>query len=646
MKKIVSIVLLLLMAVTVGASAADGFYTSGTKLMDANGNEFIMRGCNFSWAWQRGNEGTVIPAAKRIGCNAIRIQLSTGKKWQKCTKNNLERLIRLCEENKLIAVFNTHDETGSNDYADLESAANFWIEMKDVLNAHRKTVIVNISNEWFGSWNSSGWADGYKKIIPKLRNAGILNTFVVDCAGWGQYPRSIFDRGREVAATDTQNNIVFSMHFYQDAAGTDSQVRSNIDNALKVGVPILIGEFAYDHQGHSVAWQTILDYTKEKNVGYLVWSWTGNGGDTQSCDMFGGYDDSNWKPNGTNTVKGRNGIQQTSKECSVFDPNGGNQGGGNEGGGNEQGGGDDTPSTSTVLWEGSVEFADWTGSLEYKPDNSQWKDQQMSKLKKGDKLVFSFTGVATDEQAPGQIQLATFGLDSRWKWTVLVDAENIYNNQYSYTLTGEKVGDYTDVEMLSARGFAAKGQNATLVKVELQTAGQGDGGGGDSGAGETVVETPNSNIATWDDMYHLEKSKLGKLSSADKIRLYVSCNGGAEIQIAYRNATSDWNKYIDYAPISGSVYDIPMTDAALLDGANYDGLYFKGHDYTIQKVCVVRQGQSGVEETTLFEMSAPAIDFDMPFEIYSLDGRQVDEMLPGRIYILRQGMTVVKWVAR
>ncbi len=93
------------------------------------------------------------------------------------------------------------------------------------------------------------------------------------------------------------------MHFYQDAAGSDSQVRSNIDKALNVGCPVLIGEFAYEHQGHPVAWQTILDYTKEKNVGYLVWSWTGNGGGVEACDMFGGYDDSVWKPNGTNTVR-------------------------------------------------------------------------------------------------------------------------------------------------------------------------------------------------------------------------------------------------------------------------------------------------------------------------------------------------------
>lgn len=130
--------------------AEGSFHTSGTRLLDANNQEFVMRGCNYSWCWQRGNEGSVIPAAKRIGCNAIRIQLGDGKQYHKPSKDELEYLIKLCEKNKLIAVFNTHDETGSNDINDLVRAANFWIEMKDVLNAHTGTVIVNISNEWYG----------------------------------------------------------------------------------------------------------------------------------------------------------------------------------------------------------------------------------------------------------------------------------------------------------------------------------------------------------------------------------------------------------------------------------------------------------------------------------------------------------------
>ena len=51
--------------------------------------------------------------------------------------------------------------------------------------------------------------------------------------------------------------------------------------------------------------------------------------------------------------------------------------------------------------------------------------------------------------------------------------DNITGNTYTYDITGDPYGDFTDVEMLSERGFAVKGQNATLVKVELIKKGAG-----------------------------------------------------------------------------------------------------------------------------------------------------------------------------
>lgn len=313
--------LMLLCLTTLGAGAK-GFHTSGQKLLDANDKEFIMRGCNYSFAWQRGHEQSVIPAAKRIGCNTIRLQLGTGARFQKSSRQDIERLIALCEENKLVAVLNTHDETGSDNISDLMNAVNYWIEMKDVLNAHTSTVIVNISNEWCGTWDSSLWATGYKQAVAKIREGGVTNTLMVDAAGWGQYPKSVGDFGKDVAAVDPLQNIMFSVHVYQDAGRNETRAKQSIDYVMSVGVPAVVGEFAYEHQGEPVAYQTVLDYCAEKNVGYLVWSWTGNGSGAEACDMFGSFDESIWKPNGEKTVKGPNGIQATAKECSVYNETG------------------------------------------------------------------------------------------------------------------------------------------------------------------------------------------------------------------------------------------------------------------------------------------------------------------------------------
>ncbi|MDE6541083.1 MAG: glycoside hydrolase family 5 protein [Muribaculaceae bacterium] len=321
MKKIVlSLLLALAPALAATAETYDGcFSTSGTRLIDARGNDFVMRGANYSWCWQKGREKTVVPAARRIGCNTLRIQLGTGRRFSKPTEAQLENLIRLCEENSLIAVFNTHDATGSDSYADLEESVRFWVEMKEVFGRHKATTIINIANEWFGSMNNAeAWADGYRRAIAMMREAGIENTLMVDDAGWGQWPKSIFDKAADVADADPLNNLVFSIHMYDVAAKNHSTVKKNIDNALATGYPVVIGEFAYQHGGKTVAWQSILDYTAEKEVGYLVWSWTGNSGGVEDCDMFGGYDESVFKPNGTNTVLGRNGIRDTATVCSIY----------------------------------------------------------------------------------------------------------------------------------------------------------------------------------------------------------------------------------------------------------------------------------------------------------------------------------------
>lgn len=319
MKKLIRILALMIIPLASYAQDSGTFSVSGTRLLDANGNDFVMRGVNYSWCWQKHKEVTVIPAAARIGCNTIRIQLGTGRKFTRPTRSELKKLITLCEENHLIAVFNTHDATGSDNVADLEEAARFWVDMKDLLNEHTSTTIVNIANEWYGaSNNAQAWADGYRSAISIIRDGGLLNTLIVDAAGWGQWPRSIFEAADKVASADPLHNTIFSIHMYDVAGKNASTVRNNIDKALATGYPVIIGEFACSHGGRTVDWQTILDYTTETNVGYLVWSWTGNSGGVEDCDMFKGYDDSEYLPNGTNTVLGRNGIRQTSRICSVY----------------------------------------------------------------------------------------------------------------------------------------------------------------------------------------------------------------------------------------------------------------------------------------------------------------------------------------
>lgn len=295
-----------------------GFHTSGTTLYDAKGNPFIMRGINYPYAWYKGQEDTAIPAIARTGANCIRIVMGDGQQYIKTSLAEIQKLLQLCKDNHLIAIVEAHDATGSDNIQDLENAANYWVEMKDALIGNEDHVILNIANEWGGAWDSSNWAAGYQQVIPKLRNVGIKNTIMVDCAGWGQYPKSIADAGQSVVQSDSEHNLIFSIHMYE-YAGAYGAVQNNIDSSLAVGAPLCIGEFGIKHTNGPIDYKTIMSYSQAKGVGYLGWSWKGNSSELAYLDMVQDWAGTQLTEQGNAILNDQNGIKNTSKSCSIFD---------------------------------------------------------------------------------------------------------------------------------------------------------------------------------------------------------------------------------------------------------------------------------------------------------------------------------------
>ncbi|WP_199925561.1 cellulase family glycosylhydrolase [Paenibacillus bouchesdurhonensis] len=300
------------------ATPHEGFYINGTTLYDANGNPFVMRGVNHAYTWYKGQESVAIPAIAATGANTIRIVLSDGQQWTKDSLSAIQNLITLSEQNKLVVVLEVHDATGYDDFAMLDKIADYWIEMKSALIGKEKTVILNIANEWHGTWDGAGWANGYKSVIPKLRNAGIKNTIMVDAAGWGQYPQSIFDYGTEVFDADPLKNTMFSIHMYEYAGGDAATVRSNIDNVLNKNLALVIGEFGIRHTDGDVDEATIMSYSQQQGVGYLGWSWKGNGSGLEYLDMSNDWAGTSLTEQGRAIVEGPNGIRATSQLSTVY----------------------------------------------------------------------------------------------------------------------------------------------------------------------------------------------------------------------------------------------------------------------------------------------------------------------------------------
>lgn len=303
------------------AVKAEGFRVSGSTLLDANGNAFVMRGINHSHTWYKGFDDTALEAIAATGANCVRLVLANGIQWEKDSLENINRLTDKCRELKMIAVVEVHDGTGSDDQQVLESIADYWIEMKDALIGKESYVILNIANEWFGSWGKDKqWAAAYCSVIPKLRAAGIKNTIMVDSAGWGQAGECIAKEGARIFASDELANTMFSIHIYGTAGKSKASIKRNIDGVLEKGLCLCIGEFGYTHSDGDVKEDYLMEYCVQNGIGYMAWSWKGNSGGVEYLDLAKEWDGSvlseDW---GEVLVNGANGIKETSVPCTIFE---------------------------------------------------------------------------------------------------------------------------------------------------------------------------------------------------------------------------------------------------------------------------------------------------------------------------------------
>lgn len=328
-RKIVAYFLVLTMVVTLSpvtekatnveaATAVNGFHVSGTKLLDANGNEFIMRGINHAHTWYKNETPIALRAMAAAGCNTVRLVLSNGVQWNKDDLSSVKSLIDQCKNLNMIAVLEVHDATGKTSHDDLLKAADYFVEMKDAIIGNEAYVIVNIANEWEGNWTTLNWQNGYVKAIKRLREAGIKNTIMVDAAGWGQYPAAIALGGKKVLEADELGNTMFSTHMYEYAGGSASVVKSNINSIESKGLCQVIGEFGWKHSNGDVAEETIMSYCEEKGIGYMAWSWKGNSGGVEYLDLANDWAGTSLSDWGNDVVNGPNGLKATSKTCSVF----------------------------------------------------------------------------------------------------------------------------------------------------------------------------------------------------------------------------------------------------------------------------------------------------------------------------------------
>jgi mannan endo-1,4-beta-mannosidase len=307
--------------VPAGAQQQGGFTTEGTQLIDANGNPFIMRGSTHADVWYQ-SEFASFGEISDLGANTIRVVLGSGQRdWGVTSADRVEDIVAECKAQQVICVLEVHDTTGYGDQAGaatLDQAVDYWEGLYDVLAGEEAYVLVNIGNEPIGNTDPGQWTQATSDAIERMRSIGYDHTLVVDAPNWGQdWTHTMRDNAPAVAAADPQGNTVFSVHMYE--VYTSAQTVIDYFEAFEqMNLPLIVGEYGNFHGGQPVAWQTVQSEAHARGIGWIAWSYSGNGSGVEHLDQVTGFNHDQLTEWGEQVFNSQYGIGNTAERASVF----------------------------------------------------------------------------------------------------------------------------------------------------------------------------------------------------------------------------------------------------------------------------------------------------------------------------------------
>jgi mannan endo-1,4-beta-mannosidase len=309
--------LMLVFATALLSGLNAGISVQGNRLFDSTGQEIMMRGVNIPHAWFPAFTTTAIRHAQELGSNTVRLVLANGGRWEKIPARELQLLLDECEFLGVLAVLEVHDSTGYGSQegaVPMSTAVDYWLEMADVLRGREHAVIINIANEPFGNYlPPSDWIDGHREAIKRLREAGLHHALMVDAASWGQDWEGITRKhAPEVFEADPLKNVLFSVHMYE-VYPTAESVDAYFKSFQELGLCLIVGEFADTHFEKPVAAEAILTLSELHGIGYLGWSWCGNGSPLEILDLVLDWDPKRLTPWGELLFNHPAGIRATSR---------------------------------------------------------------------------------------------------------------------------------------------------------------------------------------------------------------------------------------------------------------------------------------------------------------------------------------------
>jgi len=307
-------------------NARAGFSVSDGKIYEGNGDEFVMRGINHAHTWFTDNLDLTLDGIASTGANTIRVVLSSGDRWNEIRENDVADIIAKVKEKNMIAVLEVHDTTGypeDKNASTISSATDYWIGLKSVLVGQEDFVIINIANEPYGNdFNPDDYVHDHQNSIKRLRDEGFTHALMVDAPNWGQDWEFVMrDRADEIFQSDPDKNTIFSVHMYE-VFDSKEIVDSYFTTFIENGLPLVVGEFAATHKEFDVDEGSIMSLAATYNLGYIGWSWKGNGAGYGDIDIVSSWSTHELTPWGEILVNDEYGIRATSRLATIFGSSG------------------------------------------------------------------------------------------------------------------------------------------------------------------------------------------------------------------------------------------------------------------------------------------------------------------------------------
>ncbi len=108
---------------------------------------------------------------------------------------------------------------------------------------------------------------------------------MVDAPNWGQdWTFTMRDNAATVFNADPDRNTVFSIHMY-GVFDTAAEITDYLGRFVSAGLPIVVGEFGDMHSDGDPDEDAIMATAQAQRIGYLGWSWSGNGSGVEYLDI-------------------------------------------------------------------------------------------------------------------------------------------------------------------------------------------------------------------------------------------------------------------------------------------------------------------------------------------------------------------------